>query len=76
MQTLVNKNIKFRLTLSDDGSGKGAALIAIVTDHFMKKILRSTLNWDDDSEEEVRIQFKKRLSSTVVIPVSHLSIVT
>jgi len=52
MKTLVNKNIKFKLTVSDDGSGKGAALIAIVTDHFMKRILKSTSNWDDNVEDE------------------------
>ncbi|CAF1175679.1 unnamed protein product [Didymodactylos carnosus] len=32
MQTLVNENIKFKLALSDDGSGKGAALVAAVAD--------------------------------------------
>jgi len=32
METLVNKDIKFKLTLSDDGSGKGAAMVACVAD--------------------------------------------
>jgi hypothetical protein len=57
MKALVNKNIKFKLSLSDDGSGKGAALIAIVVDHYMKKFSKSTSNGDDNEQEGTRIQF-------------------
>ncbi|UJR14945.1 hypothetical protein I4U23_001926 [Adineta vaga] len=32
METLVNKDIKFKLALSDDGSGKGAAMVACVAE--------------------------------------------
>jgi hypothetical protein len=32
METLVHKDIKFKLTLSDDGSGKGAAMVACVAE--------------------------------------------
>ncbi len=62
--------IQFQLSESDDGSGKGAALIAIVADHFAKKIFKSTINWDDNDEEETRTQFHKHLYNTTVIPIS------
>ncbi|CAF1118772.1 unnamed protein product [Adineta steineri] len=67
MKTVVNKNIKFKLTLSDDGSGKGAALIAIVADRFQKQQLRSS--FDENEDEEIREQFQKTAEDpTIPIP--------
>ncbi|CAF1218651.1 unnamed protein product [Didymodactylos carnosus] len=37
MHALVNKHIKFKLALSDDGSGKGAALVASVADRTLRR---------------------------------------
>jgi hypothetical protein len=58
--------------LSDDGSGKGAALIAIVADRFQKSQLRSMPSIDENEEdEEVRAQFQRNLSKpTSPIPLS------
>jgi len=39
------------LTLSDDGSGKGAALIAIVADRFQRSQLRSISSFDDNDDD-------------------------
>lgn len=55
MKTMVNKNIKFKVTLSDDGSGKGAALIAIVADRYNRsQQMPNGVSFDDNDEEEVR----------------------
>ncbi|CAF2746550.1 unnamed protein product [Rotaria sp. Silwood2] len=40
METLVDKNFQFKLTLSDDGSGKGAAMVACVADTSLCKETR------------------------------------
>jgi hypothetical protein len=57
--------------LSDDGSGKGAALIAIVADRFQKLQLRSISSFDENEDAESRIQFQHQLSnSTTPIPLS------
>ncbi|CAF1066679.1 unnamed protein product [Rotaria sordida] len=37
METLINKSIQFKLTLSDDGSGKGAAMVACLADDSLCK---------------------------------------
>ncbi|CAF4960560.1 unnamed protein product, partial [Rotaria socialis] len=42
----------FKLTLSDDGSGKGAALIAIVADRFQKNQMKTLVSFDENDEEE------------------------
>lgn len=54
MKTLVSKNIKFKLTLSDDGSGKGAALIAIVADRYHRSQLRSISSFDENDDDDYR----------------------
>jgi endonuclease III-like uncharacterized protein len=51
------------LSLSDDGSGKGAALIAIVADRFQRNLLRTISSFDENEEEEVRHQFQHSLSN-------------
>ncbi|CAF1128589.1 unnamed protein product [Adineta ricciae] len=60
MKTMVSKNIKFKLTLSDDGSGKGAALIAIVADRYQRSQLRSVSSFDESEDEQIRIQFQQQ----------------
>ncbi|CAF4532917.1 unnamed protein product, partial [Rotaria sp. Silwood2] len=37
METLINKSVQFKLTLSDDGSGKGAAMVACLADDLLYK---------------------------------------
>jgi len=55
MKTMVNKNIKFKVTLSDDGSGKGAALIAIVADRYNRsQQMPNGVSFDDNDDEQVR----------------------
>ncbi|CAF3861549.1 unnamed protein product [Rotaria magnacalcarata] len=68
IKTLVNKNIKFKLTLSDDGSGKGAALIAIVADRFQKSQMKNLPSFDendDEEEEEARSHPQSRPSNPI-----------
>ncbi|CAF1168812.1 unnamed protein product [Adineta steineri] len=50
MQVLVNKNIKFQLSVSDDGSGKGAGLIAVVAERYLKRISQ----WNDNNQKRTR----------------------
>ncbi|CAF5049135.1 unnamed protein product, partial [Rotaria sp. Silwood1] len=38
METLVHKDLKFKWALSDDGSGKGAALVACVAEQNSSEI--------------------------------------
>ncbi len=56
--------LQFKLTLSDDGSGKGAALIAIVADRFQRSQLRSISSFDENDDEEIRTQFQKNLPTS------------
>jgi len=49
--------------LSDDGSGKGAALIAIVADRFRKSQLRSISSFDENDDVESRTQVQRTPSN-------------
>ncbi len=51
--------------MSDDGSGKGAALIAIVADRFQRSQLRSISSIDETEVEEIRTQFQQQLANPV-----------
>jgi hypothetical protein len=63
--------------LSDDGSGKGAALIAIVADRAQRNILRSVSSYEEKEDEDIRIQFQQNLSNTVApVPQSTTSTFT
>lgn len=53
--------------MSDDGSGKGAALIAIVADRFQRSQLQSISSFDENDEEEVRSNFQQRSSTTTAL---------
>ena len=57
------------MALSDDGSGKGAALIAIVADRFQKNQLRSMLSVDDTEDEDIRSQFQQQRVATPTSPI-------
>ncbi len=57
--------------MSDDGSGKGAALIAIVADRFQKLQLRSISSIDENEDAENRIQLQHQSSNSFTpIPLS------
>ncbi|CAF2065766.1 unnamed protein product [Rotaria magnacalcarata] len=53
MEGLVNKDFKFKFALSDDGSGKGAALVACVAAHNAPELLtKHTREIIDDKTSE------------------------
>lgn len=63
--------------MSDDGSGKGAALIAIVADRFQKNQLRSFVSVDETEDEVIRQQFQQKLITPISpIPQSNLGTLT
>ncbi|CAF1075251.1 unnamed protein product [Adineta ricciae] len=52
MEALVHKDIKFQLTLSDDGSGKGAAMVACVAD---RSLMTASVSRDEETADYEKV---------------------